>query len=103
MAGFFREARQIDSVIADSAKKILSNLKPLLVVNRVRKENDTSAGTVIQNLLREYLGIESAVIMTIREDPAVGNATARMKPIMIEAPDSPFSQDIKKIATRLCE
>ena len=102
MAGFFREARQIDSVIADSANKILSNLKPLLVVNRVRTENDTSAGVVIQKLLREYLNIKSAVIMTIREDSAVGSATARMKPIMLEAPNSPFSQDIKKIAARLC-
>jgi MinD-like ATPase involved in chromosome partitioning or flagellar assembly len=102
MEGFFREADQINSVVADSAKKILSRIEPFLVVNRVRKKNDANVGAVIQNLLREYLGIKSTVIMTIREDNAVGDAIARMKPIMIEAPNSLFSQDIKKIASRLC-
>ena len=102
MEGFFREAGQINSVVADSAKKILSRIEPFLVVNRVRKKNDANVGMVIQNLLREYLGIKSTVIMTIREDNAVGDAIARMKPIMIEAPNSLFSQDIKKIASRLC-
>lgn len=102
MEGFFREAGQINSVVADSAKKILSKMEPFLVINRVRKKNDANAGMVIQNLLREYLGIKSAVIMTIREDDAVGDAIAKMKPIINEAPNSLFSQDIKKIASRLC-
>ena len=53
--------------------------------------------------MKQYLSIESAVIMKIREDNAVGNAIARMKPIMTETPDSPFSRDVKEIALKLCE
>jgi flagellar biosynthesis protein FlhG len=102
MEGFFREARQTNSTVTDSAKKILSSLKPLVVVNRVRTGKDARAGNVIQNLLKEYLSIESAVIMTIRDDDAVGNAIAKLSPIMIETPNSPFSQDIQEIASRLC-
>ncbi len=74
-----------------------------MVVNRVRTENDANAGEVIRNIMKQYLSIDSAVIMTIREDSAVGNAIARMKPIMTETPDSPFSRDIKEIASRLCK
>jgi len=103
MEGFFREARDINSDVTDSAKEILSGFKPFLVVNRVRTKKDANAGGVIQNIMKQYLSIESAVIMTIREDNAVGNAIARMKPIMVEAPDSPFCRDIEEIASRLCE
>ena len=102
MEGFFREARQINAAVADSAKKILTRIRPLVVVNRVRTGQDARAGEVIKNLLKEYLGIETVVAMTIRDDMAVGKAIAKLSPIMIDAPDSPFSVDLQKIAARLC-
>ena len=49
----------------------------------------------------EYLDIQSSVIMMIREDTGVGNAIARMKPVITEAPDALFCQDIQKIAAEL--
>lgn len=101
MDGFFREARQVNSAVADSAKKNLSRMRPLVIVNRTRTEKDARAGEVIRNLLKEYLCIESAVIMTIRDDDAVRKAIAKLSPIMIETPNSPFSHDIKAIASRL--
>lgn len=101
MEGFFFEAQKVDSAAADSARKILARLTPHVVVNRVRTEKDTRAGEVIKNLLNEYLSIETAVIMTIRDDDAVGKAIAKLTPVMLDAPDSPFSEDIQKIASRL--
>lgn len=102
MEGFFSEARQMDSAATDSARKILTRLRPLVVVNRVRTDKDARVGEVIKNLLKEYLSIETAVIMTIRDDAAVGDAIAKLSPVMLEAPDSPFSEDIQKIASWLC-
>ncbi len=101
MEGFFREARQTNSTVTDSAKKNLAGFRPFIVVNRVRTDKDARCGKAIQNLLKEYLSIESAMVMTIRDDDAVGYAIARLRPIMIEAPNSPFSQDIREIASRL--
>ena len=103
MEGFLGEARKINSDVADSASKFLSGFKPFVVVNRVRTENDANTGEVIQKLMRQYLSIYSGVIMTIREDNAVRNAIARMKPIMIDAPKSMFARDIEQIAATLCE
>ena len=102
MEGLLRETQDIDRDIADSAKKILSDLKPFLILNRVRSKNDTKAGEVMRKMLKEFLSIDSPVIMTIREDPAVTDAAARMKPIMVEAPGSLFARDIEEIATRIC-
>lgn len=103
MEGLLAEARKINSDVADSARKILSGLKPLVVVNRVFTESDAGVGEVIQKLMQKYLSIESGRIMTIREDNAVKNAIARMRPLMIDAPKSMFCRDIKQIAARLCE
>jgi len=102
MKGFFQEAASIDSTVADSARKMLARLKPLVVVNRVRTEKDARAGEVIKDLMKEYLSIDTAVIMTIREDDAVGHAVAKLTPIMIDAPDSPFAVDVRTIAASLC-
>ena len=103
MEGFFREAREINSEVTDSAKKILSGITPFLVVNRVRTGKDANTGKVIQGLMQNYLGIKSSELMTIREDTAVEKAIAKMKPVMTEAPSSPFSRDIEQIARKLCE
>lgn len=103
MEGFFREAREINSEVADSAKKTLLGITPFVVVNRVRTGKDANTGKVIQGLMENYLGIKSSELMTIREDIAVGKAIARMKPVMSEAPGSPFSRDIEEIALKLCE
>lgn len=102
MAGFFREARRINADVADAAKKIPARIRPLVVVNRVRTDKDARAGEVIKNLLKEYLNIETAVTMTLRDDDAVGTAIAKLSPIMIDAPDSPFSLDLREIAAKLC-
>lgn len=102
MEGFLRETKEIDRDAADSAKAILAGLKPFLILNRVRSKNDTKAGEVMRKMLNEFLSIDSPVIMTIREDPAVTDAVARMKPIMLEAPDSLFARDIEEIASRVC-
>jgi flagellar biosynthesis protein FlhG len=102
MEGFFREARQMDPDATDSARKMLTSLKPIVVVNRVRTNKDARAGEVIKKLLREYLSIETPVIMTIRDDDAVRDAIATLSPIMLDAPDSPFSEDVRKIASNLC-
>ncbi len=40
--------------------------------------------------------------MTIRDDDALGDAIAKLSPVILDAPDSPFSEDIQKIASRLC-
>ena len=103
MEGFFQKAHKVNSAVAESARKSVSNFKPVLVINRVRTRKDVSAGDVLRNLMKQFLSIESALIMTIREDDAVGTAIAKLKPVMMEAPDSPFSKDLKAVAVRLCQ
>ena len=101
MDKFLDAAGKIDAAAADAARKILRHFKPVVVVNRIRTKEDANAGAVIQNLMNQYLCIESSVIMSIREDPAVGVSIARLRPVMLEAPNSRFAVDIEQIARTL--
>ena len=101
MDGVFRKARDINTEVADAAQKVLSGFSPFVVVNRVRGVSDANAGKAVQNLMKHYLNINSSEVMTLREDAGVGNAIARMKPVITETPNAPFCRDIQKIAVRL--
>ncbi|MBF0228381.1 MAG: AAA family ATPase [Desulfamplus sp.] len=79
-------------------RKTLLNLKPTMLLNRIRTVNDEKAGIAIQNLTREYLGIEFVKILHVHEDSCVGNAIARMRPVMIDNPLSIFASQINSIA-----
>jgi flagellar biosynthesis protein FlhG len=103
MEGLLEEAGEINSEVTDSARKILSGFKPFVVINRVFTKRDADAGEVLQKLMRQYLSIDSGAIMTIREDDTVKKAISRMKPIMTDAPNSMFCQDIEQIAAMLCK
>jgi flagellar biosynthesis protein FlhG len=101
MEGFLDQARGINPTMAESAGRLLSGFRFLIVVNRVMKPADANAGDVVQNLLRQYLSIGNSATMTIREDNAVRSSMTKLTPIMIDNPSSLFCRDIVQIATRL--
>jgi len=99
--GLFIKAREINADVAEAARKNISKFEPIVLINRIRTKKDIGAGDVIRNIMKEYLSIESGIVMTIREDDAVGKAIAKCKPVITAAPSSPFSRDIKEAAAKL--
>jgi flagellar biosynthesis protein FlhG len=98
MEGFIEEARSINVPAADSVRKFLTDYQPIVVVNRARSEKDADTGKVLQNLMNQYLSIKSSIILSVHEDPSVGIAVAKLKPVLLEAPRSLFAKDIEWIA-----
>ena len=98
MEGLMEAIRLIDGKAADSVQKILTNYRPMVVVNRARSGKDADTGKVLQNLMNQYLSIKSSMILTVREDASVGAAVASLKPVLLESPQSSFARDIGKIA-----
>ncbi len=98
MEGFMEAVNNINVAEANSIRKILTNYRPIVVVNRARSGKDAETGKVLQNLMNQYLSIKSSIILTVREDAAVGTAVARLKPVLLEAPNSLFAKDIEMIA-----
>ena len=103
IAGILEEISKVNNDIADSARELLSRFKPYVIVNRVQNKDDVNTGKVVQSLMQENLSLHSGMMAAIREDKAVKEASAKMKPIMMDAPMSMFCQDTDNIAKILCE
>jgi flagellar biosynthesis protein FlhG len=98
MEGLIEAVRSINVAAANSIRNFLTNYKPIVVVNRARSEKDADTGKVLQNLMNQYLSIKSSIILSVHEDPAVGIAVTKLKPVLLEAPRSWFAKDIEMIA-----
>lgn len=103
MEAIIKAVEMIDEKASRLALKLLTQLKPALILNRIRSDRDLKSGTAIQNLMKEYLGIECSRIMSVQEDASVGYAMAKMKPVMLENPDSIFAKDITKTSEFLIQ
>lgn len=103
MDDFFRTASQIDPETTESARKILTAFKPVIIINRVRTPNDVKAGDSIKAIMGQYLGISCAAIVVVPEDDTVRRSIASMKPLLVQNPTAPFSLAVKQLALRLLE
>jgi len=98
---FFNEAEKIDSRSVGSAKKIIEEFSPYIVINRAQTPSDSNGGKVLQGLMRKYMSIESNVLSIIPEDKAVIISIKKMKPIIIENPQSDFSRAIMELSMKI--
>ncbi|MBF0467393.1 MAG: AAA family ATPase [Desulfamplus sp.] len=103
MGDLVRTLGRIDERASDLAVEVLAGIRPTLVLNRIRSDRDENACAAIENLMKQYLGIEARRILHVHEDAAVGHAIAKMRPVMIERPDSVFAKDINEIALFLTQ
>ncbi|MBF0204836.1 MAG: hypothetical protein HQK67_11130, partial [Desulfamplus sp.] len=105
MSDFIKAVEILNGGIEASGliKEILRFLRPILCLNRIRTVRDEKACVAVQNLMREYLGIECRKILHVNEDRNVGNAIARMRPVIIDSPLSVFASQINGIAMFLTE
>ncbi|BAH77573.1 P-loop NTPase [Solidesulfovibrio magneticus] len=95
---FYRQGASIDAELIRQGREVLARFDPVIVVNRVRTEADRNAGTVIGNLMARFLSLEGGRTLCVREDGAVGRATARMRPALLTEPDAPFVHDVMALA-----
>jgi flagellar biosynthesis protein FlhG len=101
MSDILKAAEAIDPSVAAKARQIVKKFRPYILVNRVKSREDSRAGEVIQKLMRQYLDVSGAEILTVGEDPEVERAIIRLKPVMATAPHSGFARDLGQIAHRL--
>ncbi|MEE8423719.1 MAG: hypothetical protein V3S49_04200, partial [Thermodesulfobacteriota bacterium] len=103
MEKFFQEAEKIDPDTVLSTQKILSHFAPCIVINRVQTPSDANVGKVLQGMMQQYVSIKSLVLTALPEDPAVKKSINRLKPIVIEDPESGFSRALKQLAEELTD
>ncbi|MBF0203838.1 MAG: AAA family ATPase [Desulfamplus sp.] len=98
MDDLIKAAGIIDRRASGVIKQILPDIRPAMILNRIRSNKDEKACAAIENLMQQYLGIECSRILRVHEDASVGYAIAKMTPVMIDNPSSVFAKDINDIA-----
>ncbi|CAM2057476.1 Magnetosome protein Mad29 [Desulfovibrionales bacterium] len=97
MEDFYARATAVNPELTARVRHELVRFQPLLLINRVKTPLDLNAGRVVHKLMREYLSLEQAAVLGLREDRAVSRATARLRPVLLDEPGSAFAADLDRL------
>ena len=79
----------------------MKKLKPRVIMNMGRSNNDIEMGNRLHNLVRNKLNIDIEYIGFIPYDERVPISVAKRTPISIYAPNSPYTSVLDSIARRI--
>lgn len=90
--------------VIKSAAAMQARGKFHLVVNRVFSESQGAVvGQKLKSVCERFLGVEIDIIGFVSEDRAVRSAVMNQEALVIYAPTSDASKNIRQIASRFCE
>jgi flagellar biosynthesis protein FlhG len=86
---------------AERLERELAAFRVRLVVNQARTDSDARVGTAMVSAWKKFFGIDMDDLGALRYDDEAWKAVRKRKPVLIEQPDSPVSQGLQRIATRI--
>ena len=81
--------------------KMMATLRPKLIVNQMRREEDTLLGVQIADACRDFFGVTMEPLGGIRNDDRVVASIVAKKPLVASQPSCQFSIAIEGMAMRL--
>lgn len=90
-------ARSMNGSTADKMSTVLTEFRPKLIMNKIRRKSQIAEGYQLVNLAKEYLGIQLDYLGFIEYDQKVIDASEKMMPFLLEYPNCSASQNIFKI------
>ena len=76
-------------------------LKPKLIMNQVRSQNDIDIGFSIQSVCKRYFGIDMDYIGYLDYDSSVWQSVKKRQPLLMEFPNSKLVNNFEKIVHKL--
>jgi flagellar biosynthesis protein FlhG len=86
-----------------TAKSILDNFKPNLVVNMAATDDDVQLGYKLKAIIEKYLTIEPTFLGQVEDDQVIRTSAKRMIPFTVLEPDCRAAISIRDIADRLLQ
>ncbi len=81
-------------------RESVGNIKPLLVTNMIRHENEQKAARIIQMVAQKYLTVQARDLGSIKWDAAVAGAVSEMVPINKLPRQTPALQNANEIIAK---
>lgn len=96
-----QRAGEIETQFGDSAKRIVEQFQPRLVLNQVRDDEDLKVGHGLRSVCQKMLGVELRFQGAIPYDDTVWQAVRRRRPHVVEFPESRAAQAMSRLVDHL--
>jgi flagellar biosynthesis protein FlhG len=94
---------EIDEEKGKKLKHELSKIKPHLIMNQVRSQNDIDIGFSIQSVCRRYFGLDMEYVGYLDYDASVWQSVKKRKPLLMEFPNSKLVSNFDRIVNKLLD
>ncbi|MEE2755960.1 MAG: P-loop NTPase, partial [Myxococcota bacterium] len=94
-------ASQLSSSLRASLKSRLDSGVPKLIINQSGFEDEKRVYSALAIVCTKYLGFKPSHVGTLPDDPSVRVAVRRMRPVLVDAPDSPFGECLARLVTSI--
>ncbi len=84
-----------------TAKRMLSNFNPNIIVNMTASENDVKLGHKLKTIIEKYLSVHAVFLGQVHDDPAVKMSARKMIPFPVLAPDCEAAKCVRQIVRTL--
>lgn len=93
--------RARNAALGERLERELINFRVRLIVNQARTDGDLKVGAAVVAAWKKFFGLEMDDLGAIRYDDEAWRAIRKRRPILLERPDSPASQGLRRLAERL--
>lgn len=98
--------KRVIAVDEESGMKLqheLGKIKPHLIINQVRNQNDIDIGFSIQSVCRRYFGLDMEYVGYLDYDSSVWQSIKKRRPLLMEYPNSKLVHNFDRIVTKLLD
>jgi flagellar biosynthesis protein FlhG len=96
-----KRIQHIDPGSTAKVRSILSNFRPKLIMNRLRRFSQEREGVQLTGLTEKYLGVNLEYLGMVRDDSHVVDSSERMMPFVLQFPGCGASKDIYSLISKL--
>jgi flagellar biosynthesis protein FlhG len=93
----------VDEASGMKLKHELGKIKPHLIMNQVRSQNDIDIGFSIQSVCKRYFGLDMEFVGYLDYDSSVWQSIKKRKPLLMEYPNSKLVSNFDRIVNKLLE
>ena len=98
---FIEAVADENPTLAARVRTEIDNLKPLLVINQAGLEDEKRVYGALAVVCHRYLSFKPEHAGTLPDDPSVRVAVRRMRPVLLDAPDSAFGRCVGQLVERV--
>jgi flagellar biosynthesis protein FlhG len=93
--------RELDEVAGAAVAREMEALRPKLIVNQIRRNEEMDLGEKIALACRDFFGVDMSFLGGIHNDDRVVSSIQLRKPVLEAYPHSPFATAVDSLAEQL--